>query len=285
MIGLSVADGYMPMKYTREELRGRLQETIDNDEPIIGSGAGTGISAKFAERGGTDLIIIYNSGRYRMGGRGSHAGLLAYGDANEIVVDMANEVIPVVEDTPILAGVHGSDPFRDMGVFLEEIKRLGFSGVQNFPTHGLIDGKFGKELDDLGLGYEQEIEMIENASNRGLFTAPYVFNEEQAHQMANVGADVIVAHLGLTRGGDIGAKDVSTLDAASERVQKMRDAAVETNSDVFVISHGGALAEPEDVAYSLENTDGIHGFFGASSMERLPTEGAIQEQVEDFKSL
>ena len=275
----------MGMKYSREESLIKLQETVDAGEPIIGSGAGTGISAKFAERGGTDLIIIYNSGRYRMAGRGSHAGLLAYGDANEIVLDMAGEVIPVVEETPVLAGVHATDPFRDMDVFLKEVEEIGFSGVQNFPTHGLIDGQFGKELDDLGLGYDKEVEMIDKASDRGLLTAPYVFDEEQARTMAEVGADIIVAHLGLTRGGDIGAKDVDTLEAASEKVQRMRDAAVGVNEDVFVISHGGALAEPEDVAYSMEHTEGVHGIFGASSMERLLTEDAIREQVEEFKNV
>ena len=279
----------MSMKFTREEVMDKLQETIDAGDPIIGSGAGTGISAKFAERGGTDLIIIYNSGRYRMAGRGSHAGLLAYGDANEIVTEMAGEVIPVVEETPVLAGVHATDPFREMDVFLDEIKRLGFSGVQNFPTHGLIDGKFGEELDDLGLGYDKEIDMIEQANNRGLLTAPYVFDEEQARKMVRAGGDVIVAHLGLTRGGDIGNEEVSSLDQSSKRVQRIRDAAVEEadslNRDIFVISHGGALAEPEDVAYSMEQTTGIHGFFGASSVERLPTERAIQAQVEEFKEI
>ncbi|MFC7018759.1 MULTISPECIES: phosphoenolpyruvate hydrolase family protein [Haloarcula] len=273
------------MKFSRAESMQMLQETVDAGEPIIGSGAGTGISAKFAERGGTDLIIIYNSGRYRMAGRGSHAGLLAYGDANEIVVDMAGEVIPVVENTPVLAGVHATDPFRDMDVFLDEIKRLGFSGVQNFPTHGLIDGKFGEELDELGLGYDREIEMIEMASDKGLLTAPYVFDEEQARRMVEAGADIVVAHLGLTRGGDIGAADVSPLEEASETVQRLRDAAVSVDDEVLVISHGGALAEPEDVAYSMEHTEGVHGFFGASSVERLPTERAIEQQVADFKDV
>ena len=275
----------MSMKFSRAESMQMLQETVDAGEPIIGSGAGTGISAKFAERGGTDLIIIYNSGRYRMAGRGSHAGLLAYGDANEIVVDMAGEVIPVVENTPVLAGVHATDPFRDMDVFLDEIKRLGFSGVQNFPTHGLIDGKFGEELDELGLGYDREIEMIEMASDKGLLTAPYVFDEEQARRMVEAGADIVVAHLGLTRGGDIGAADVSPLQEASETVQRLRDAAVSVDDEVLVISHGGALAEPEDVAYSMEHTEGVHGFFGASSVERLPTERAIEQQVADFKDV
>jgi len=279
----------MAMEFTREESLAKLRGTVDAGEPIIGSGAGTGISAKFAEQGGTDLIIIYNSGRYRMGGRGSHAGLLAYGDANEIVLDMAGEVIPVVEHTPVLAGVHATDPFRKMDTFLEEIERLGFSGVQNFPTHGLIDGQFGEELDDLGMGYDSEIEMIELASDRGLLTAPYVFDETQARQMVRAGGDIIVAHLGLTRGGDIGAEDVSPLDEASERVQQIRDAAVDEaeslGRDIFVISHGGALAEPEDVAYSMEHTEGVHGFFGASSVERLPTEEAIREQVEHFKNV
>ncbi|QLH80017.1 phosphoenolpyruvate hydrolase family protein [Halosimplex rubrum] len=277
------------MKFSRKEVMAKLQETVDAGDPIIGSGAGTGISAKFAERGGTDLIIIYNSGRYRMAGRGSHAGLLAYGDANEIVTEMAGEVIPVIEDTPVLAGVHGTDPFREMDVFLDEIERLGFSGVQNFPTHGLIDGKFGEELEDLGMGYDEEIKMIELASDQGLLTAPYVFDKEQARKMVRAGGDVIVAHLGLTRGGDIGNEEVSGLDTASERIQEIRNAAVDEadalDRDIFVISHGGALAEPEDIAYSMKKTTGVHGFFGASSVERLPTEVAIQKQVEEFKNI
>jgi len=275
----------MAMEFSREESMQKLQQTVDDGDPIIGSGAGTGISAKFAERGGTDLIIIYNSGRYRMAGRASPAGLLAYGDANEIVMDMAGEVLPVVSDTPVLAGVHATDPFRDIDEFLQEVIDRGFSGVQNFPTHGLIDGDFGEEIANLGMGYDKEIEMVDKASDMGLLTAPYVFNKQQARKMAEVGADLVVAHLGTTRGGDIGAENVAPLDEAAQRVQELRDAAVSVNEDIFVISHGGALAEPEDVRYQMEHTEGVHGFFGASSVERLPTEAAIREQVEDFKNV
>lgn len=273
------------MKYTREESREKLQESVNAGRAIIGAGAGTGISAKFAERGGVDLIIIYNSGRYRMGGRGSLAGLLPYGDANEIVVEMSREVLPIVQETPVLAGVCGTDPFRDMDVFLEELKRIGFSGVQNFPTVGLIDGTYRQNLEETGMGYDEEIEMVRLASEKGLLTCPYVFDEEQARAMTAAGADVIVAHMGLTTSGSIGAETALTLETAAERVQAVRDAAVDVDDDVFVICHGGPIAEPEDARYVVENTEGVDGFFGASSIERLPTERAIEAQARQFKEI
>ncbi|ATW87532.1 putative TIM-barrel enzyme [Halohasta litchfieldiae] len=275
------------MKFQREESLGRLRETASNDEPIIGAGAGTGISAKFAERGGVDLLIIYNSGRYRMNGRGSLAGLLPYGDANEIVVEMGNEVIPVVEDTPVLAGVNGTDPFRQMDVFIEDLKRRGFSGVQNFPTVGLIDEDSGyrQNLEETGMGYDKEVDMIREASNQDMLTCPYVFNEDQARRMTEAGADVIVSHMGLTTSGDIGAETALDLDGAVEQVQAHHDAAKEVNEDVLVICHGGPIAWPDDAEYVLNNTEGVVGFFGASSIERLPTEEAIQNQAREFKEI
>lgn len=263
----------------------RLRDVVHSSRPIVGAGAGTGISAKCAEAGGADLIIIYNSGRYRMAGRGSLAGLLAYGDANAIVVEMAREVLPVVKTTPVLAGVNGTDPFRVMSRFLQELKVMGFAGVQNFPTVGLIDGVFRANLEETGMGYDLEVEMIRLASQMDLLTCPYVFDEEQARKMATAGADVIVAHAGLTTKGTIGAKTSLTLDEATQRIQAMRDAAVSVNPDVLIICHGGPLAEPEDVDYVLARTHGIHGFFGASSVERLPTELAITEQLRRFKSI
>jgi len=275
------------MKFQREESLGRLRETASNDEPIIGAGAGTGISAKFAERGGVDLLIIYNSGRYRMNGRGSLAGLLPYGDANEIVVEMGNEVIPVVEDTPVLAGVNGTDPFRQMDVFIKDLKRRGFSGVQNFPTVGLIDEDSGyrQNLEETGMGYDKEVDMIREASNQDMLTCPYVFNEDQARRMTEAGADVIVSHMGLTTSGDIGAETALDLDGAVEQVQAHHDAAKEVNEDVLVICHGGPIAWPDDAEYVLNNTEGVVGFFGASSIERLPTEEAIQNQAREFKEI
>ncbi|HEV2351589.1 MAG TPA: phosphoenolpyruvate hydrolase family protein [Terriglobia bacterium] len=263
----------------------RLRSAVHSRRPIVGAGAGTGISAKCAEAGGADLIIIYNSGRYRMAGRGSLAGLLAYGDANAIVVEMAREVLPVVKATPVLAGVNGTDPFRVMSRFLRELKDMGFSGVQNFPTVGLIDGVFRANLEETGMGYDLEVEMIRQASQMDLLTCPYVFDEEQARKMAAAGADVIVTHAGLTTKGSIGAKTSLTLDQAVERIQAMRDAAVSVNPDALIICHGGPLAGPEDVEYVLDRTHGVHGFFGASSVERLPTELAITEQVRRFKSI
>ncbi|NEA40415.1 phosphoenolpyruvate hydrolase family protein [Streptomyces sp. SID11385] len=263
----------------------RLKATVAAGQPVIGGGAGTGITAKSAEAGGIDLLIIYNSGRYRMAGRGSLAGLLAYGDANAIVMDMANEVLPVVKDTPVLAGVNGTDPFRVMGRFLDEIKAAGFAGVQNFPTVGLIDGVFRQNLEETGMGFGLEVEMIAEAHARGLLTAPYVFDPAQATAMARAGADVLVPHLGLTTKGTIGASTALTLDECVERVQAMRDAAVAVNPDILVLCHGGPIAEPEDAKYVLERTHGVVGFFGASSIERLPTETAIRHQTEAFKAV
>ena len=270
---------------TRDEALTRLRAQVEAGRPIIGSGAGTGLSAKCAEAGGADLIIIYNSGRYRMAGRGSLAGLLPYGDANAIVVEMAAEVLPIVRETPVLAGVCGTDPFRLMPVFLRELRELGFSGVQNFPTVGLIDGTFRQNLEETGMGYALEVETIRAAVELGLLTAPYVFTPEDARAMAEAGADVLVPHMGLTTGGAIGAETARTLDECVELVQAMHDAAVAESPDVLVLCHGGPIAEPEDAAYVLERTEGVVGFFGASSMERLPTEVAMTETMRRFKSI
>jgi predicted TIM-barrel enzyme len=269
----------------RGEVRQRLRDTVAAGRPIVGAGAGTGLSAKCAEAGGADLIIIYNSGRYRMAGRGSLAGLLPYGDANQVVVEMAAEVLPVVERTPVLAGVCGTDPFRRMPVFLDELARLGFAGVQNFPTVGLYDGVFRQNLEETGMGYDLEVELVRLAAQRELLTAPYVFDPRQAEAMAAAGADVLVPHVGLTTKGSIGASTALTLDQAVERVQTMRDAAVAVNPDILVLCHGGPIAEPADAGYVLERTEGVVGFFGASSVERLPTERAITAQVAEFKNL
>ena len=270
---------------TGDEARAKLRATLDGGGVIIGAGAGTGLSAKLAEKGGTDLIIIYNSGRYRMAGRGSLAGLLPYGDANAIVIEMAGEVLPVVEDTPVLAGVCGTDPFRLMPNFLRQVADSGFAGVQNFPTVGLIDGTFRANLEETGMGYDLEVEMIRTAKEMGLLTSPYVFTPEDAEAMTRAGADVLVPHMGLTTKGMIGAETAMTLDDAVERIQAMRDAAVAINPEIIVLCHGGPLAEPEDAAYVLERTTGIVGFFGASSMERLPTEKAMVANMERFKAL
>ncbi|MDR4887889.1 phosphoenolpyruvate hydrolase family protein [Fredinandcohnia sp. QZ13] len=271
--------------FTREEVVKRLKQQINDGKPIIGSGAGTGISAKFAEKGGVDLIIIYNSGRYRMAGRGSLAGMLPYGDANAIVMEMGSEVLPVVENTPVLAGVCGTDPFRLMPNFLRQIKDMGFDGVQNFPTVGLIDGIFRANLEETNMGYDLEVEMIRQAHELGLLTCPYVFTPEQAVKMAEAGADVLVPHMGLTTKGSIGAKSTLTLEEAAKSVQAMRDAAVKVNPDIIVLCHGGPIAEPEDAQYIFEHTEGIAGFFGASSIERLSTEPAIEAQARRFKDL
>ena len=254
-------------------------------QPIIGAGAGTGISAKCAEAGEADLIIIYNSGRYRMAGRGSLAGLMPYGDANAIVMEMAGEVLPVVAHTPVLAGVCGTDPFRLMDVYLRDLKGLGFSGVQNFPTVGLIDGIFRMNLEETGMGYEREVDMIARAHKLDLLTCPYVFNEEDARAMARAGADLVIAHMGLTTKGTIGATTAVSLDESVSRVQAIHKAAVAVNAEILVLCHGGPIAEPEDVQYILSRCPGIAGFFGASSMERLPVERAITQQVRDFKNL
>ncbi len=269
----------------REEALRRLRNNVAEGKPIIGAGAGTGISAKFAERGGVDLIIIYNSGRYRMAGRGSLAGLLPYGDANAIVVEMAGEVLPVVQDTMVLAGVCGTDPFRLMPVFLKQLKDIGFDGVQNFPTVGLFDGLIRTNLEETGMGYDLEVEMIREAHKLDLLTCPYVFTPEEARKMAEAGADVLVPHMGLTTKGTIGAETALTLAESAKRVQAMRDAAVEVNPDVIVLCHGGPIAEPQDAQYIFEHTVGVSGFFGASSIERLATETAIEKQARAFKSL
>ena len=270
---------------TREEALAQLRAQVAAGRPIIGAGAGTGLSAKCAEAGGADLIIIYNSGRYRMAGRGSLAGLLPYGDANAIVVDMAREVLPVVTQTPVLAGVCGTDPFRLMPVFLRELREIGFSGVQNFPTVGLFDGTFRANLEETGMGYALEVEMIRLARELDLLTAPYVFTADDARRMTEAGADVLVPHMGLTTSGTIGAQTAITLDEAVERVQEMHDAARELSDDVLVLCHGGPIAEPEDAQYVLDRTDGVVGFFGASSMERLPTEVAMTENMRRFKGI
>ncbi|HEX2111365.1 MAG TPA: phosphoenolpyruvate hydrolase family protein [Gaiellaceae bacterium] len=269
----------------RADALARLRAQVEAGRPIIGAGAGTGLSAKCAEAGGADLIILYNSGRYRMAGRGSLAGLLPYGDANAIVVEMAGEVLPIVRKTPVLAGVCGTDPFRLMPVFLRELRELGFAGVQNFPTVGLFDGTFRANLEETGMGYDLEVEMIRTARELEFLTAPYVFDEASARAMTEAGADVLVPHMGLTTSGTIGAETAITLDEAVERVQAMHDAATEVNPDVLVLCHGGPIAEPEDAAYVLERTRGVVGFFGASSMERLPTEEAITETMRRFKAI
>ncbi len=273
------------MRIPKDEALKRLRAQINAGKPIIGAGAGTGISAKCAEAGGADIIIIYNSGRYRMAGRGSLAGLLPYGDANAIVMDMANEVLPVVKDTPVLAGVCGTDPFRLMDVFLKQVAEAGFSGAQNFPTVGLFDGLFRENLEETGMGYGLEVEMIRKANEMGLLTCPYVFTEEEARAMAAAGADVLVPHMGLTTKGAIGAKTAKTLDDSVVLVQKMCDAAKEIKHDIVCLCHGGPISEPEDAAYILKRTRGVVGFFGASSIERLPTEIAITKQVKDFKAI
>jgi len=273
------------MAWTIDKVTVRLREQLKAGRPLIGAGAGTGISAKSAEAGGVDLIVIYNSGRYRMAGRGSLAGLMPYGDANQIVVEMAREVLTVVKDTPVLAGVCGTDPFRDMGYFLRQLKDMGFAGVQNFPTVGLIDGKFRANLEETGMGYGLEIEMIKTAHEVGLFTTPYVFNEEDARQMAKAGADILVAHMGLTSKGTIGAETAMDLDEAVKQVQAIHDAGKSVNPDVMVICHGGPIAMPEDAQYVLDRTHGVDGFFGASSIERLPTEVAIKNQALEFKKM
>ncbi len=273
------------MAVSRQEILKRLHEQVAAGKPIVGCGAGTGISAKMAEAGGCDLIIIYNSGRYRMAGRGSLAGLMAYGDANAIVVEMAAEVLPVVKNTPVLAGVNGTDPFRLFPVFLKQLKEIGFSGVQNFPTVGLIDGNFRANLEGTGMGYDKEIEMIAEAHELDLFTSPYVFDTDQAKAMAKAGADQLVAHMGLTTAGTIGAAVALTLDEAIERVMAIAEAGRSVRGDLLVICHGGPFDEPENVGIALARMPGIQGFFGASSIERLPTERGIRGQVQAFKGL
>jgi predicted TIM-barrel enzyme len=273
------------MAIPREEMLRRLRAQVAAGKPIVGCGAGTGISAKCAEAGGADLIIIYNSGRYRMAGRGSLAGLMPYGDANGIVVEMAAEVLPVVKNTPILAGVCGTDPFRLFPVFLRQLKEIGFSGVQNFPTVGLIDGNFRANLEGTGMGYDKEVEMIRIAHQLDMFTSPYVFDRDQAKAMAEAGADQLVAHVGLTTSGSIGAAVALTLDDAIGLVMKIAEGGKKVRKDLLVICHGGPFDEPQNVGTALKRMPGIVGFFGASSIERLPTERGITGQVKDFKSL
>ena len=269
----------------RDDILARLRAKVADRKPIIGAGAGTGLSAKCAEAGGADLIIIYNSGRYRMAGRGSLAGLMPYGDANAIVLEMAGEVLPVVRDVPVLAGVCGTDPFRVIPRFLDQLAATGFAGVQNFPTVGLIDGVFRQNLEETGMSYAAEVEMIRLAAERDLLTCPYVFDPAQAEAMAEAGADVLVPHMGLTTSGSIGAQTALSLDEATQRVQAMRDAAVAVRPDILVLCHGGPIAEPADAAYVLSRTTGVAGFFGASSMERLPAERALTAQVRAFTEL
>ncbi len=273
------------MAFTRDEILKRLHEQINAGKPIIGTGAGTGISAKFEEAGGTDLIIIYNSGRYRMAGRSSLSGLFAYGDANAIVMEMAGEVLPVVKHTPVIAGVNGTDPFRLMPVFLKQVREIGFSGVQNFPTAGLFDGIMRQNMEATGLGYDKEVEMIQIAHDLDIFTTPYVFNVDEARAMVNAGADLIVCHVGLTTAGSIGAGVAYTLDEAVGKVMEMADAVWKLAPKKLVICHGGPFDEPENVGIALKKMPGIAGFYGASSGERLPTERAIKAQVEAFKGL
>lgn len=269
----------------RQEILNRFKEEINKGNILVGVGAGTGITAKSSENGGADMLIVYNSGRYRMAGRGSLAGLLSYGDANQIVVEMGSEVLPVVKDTPVLAGVNGTDPFKVMEVFLKQLKDQGFSGVQNFPTVGLIDGLFRQNLEETGMGYDLEVDMIRKAHELDMLTTPYVFNEEQAKKMAEAGADILVAHMGLTTKGTIGAQTALTLDDCVDRIQRIIKAGKSVNPDILTICHGGPIAEPEDAAYIIEKVDGIVGFFGASSIERFAAEKGIREQTEAFKKI
>jgi len=269
----------------RDEILNRLRAKVAEGKPIIGGGAGTGISAKLSEAGGVDLLVIYNSGRFRMAGRGSMSGMMPYGDANAIVMDMAREVIPVVKHTPVLAGVCGTDPFRLMKLFLREVDAAGFSGVQNFPTVGLIDGKFRQNLEETGMSYGLEVDLIRIAHEQGMFTTPYCFNPDEAASMAEAGADVLIPHMGLTTKGTIGAETALTLASSAQSVQAMHDAAKRVNPDILVLCHGGPIAEPADAQYILDNTEGIVGFYGASSMERLPVEPAITNRVREFCAL
>jgi len=270
---------------TRAEILAGFRDKTVKGEALLGVGAGTGITAKSSEAGGADLLIIYNSGRYRMAGRGSLAGLLAYGDANGIVVDMGREVLTVVDHTPVLAGVNGTDPFRDMDVFLPALKAQGFAGVQNFPTVGLIDGVFRSNLEETGMGYSLEVDMVRRAHELDMLTCPYVFDEDDAVAMAEAGADILVAHMGLTTKGTIGAHTALTLDDAVERVHAIMDAGRSVNPDVLVICHGGPIAEPDDAAYVISRVTGINGFFGASSIERLAAERGIRAQTEAFTQI
>ncbi len=272
-------------KKSRMEIIDTFRKQIAEGNILVGVGAGTGITAKSSEAGGADMLIIYNSGRFRMAGRGSLSGLLSYGDANKIVVEMGAEVLPVVKKTPVLAGVCGTDPFRVMEIYLKELKDMGFNGVQNFPTVGLIDGVFRQNLEETGMGYDLEVEMIRLAHELDLLTCPYVFDTDQATAMAKAGADVLVAHMGLTTKGTIGAKTALTLDDCVKRIQDITDAGRAVNPDIIVICHGGPVAEPEDAKYVIEKTQGVNGFFGASSIERFAAERSIKAQTEAFKAI
>lgn len=270
---------------SRSQLVEKFQAMKVAGQPIVGGGAGTGLSAKCEEAGGIDLMVIYNSGRYRMAGRGSLAGLMPYGDANAIVMEMASEVLPVVKHTPVLAGVCATDPFRRMDVFLDEVKRIGFAGVQNFPTVGLIDGTFRANLEETGMSYGLEVDMIRMAREKDLLTTPYVFSEDDAAAMARAGADIIVVHLGLTTGGAIGAETALKLADCPAIVEAQAEAALRVNKDALILVHGGPVAMPEDAEFILKNTSNCHGFYGASSMERLPTEVALTQQTRAFKRI
>ncbi|OAQ96806.1 hypothetical protein LLEC1_01111 [Akanthomyces lecanii] len=270
---------------SRQEILANLRGQIAEGKPIIGAGAGIGLSAKFIEAGGGDLIVIYNSGRFRMAGRGSLSGLMPYGNANDVVLDMAKEVLPVVNHTPVIAGVCGTDPFLNTNHFLRQLRDLGFAGVQNFPTVGLIDGQFRANLEETGMSYDLEVDMVRAAHEMDLLTTPYVFNVDEAQKMATAGADVLVAHMGLTTSGSIGAASGKTLDESVKLIQQIRDAAIAISPDILVLCHGGPIAAPEDAAYVLGRTKGVHGFYGASSMERLPVEEAITNITKSFKGL
>lgn len=272
-------------RFTRKELLERFNAMVARREPIIGGGAGTGLSARCEEEGGIDLIVIYNSGRYRMAGRGSLAGLLAYGNANEIVKEMAREVLPVVKRTPVIAGVNGTDPFAIMDHLLDELKALGFAGVQNFPTVGLIDGIFRANLEETGMGFGHEVDMIRLAHAKDMLTTPYVFNSDEAAEMARAGADILVPHLGLTTGGAIGAQTALKLEDCPKLIEEWAEAARRVRRDIIVLCHGGPIATPEDARWILRNTANINGFYGASSMERLPTEVALTQRTREFKSI
>jgi predicted TIM-barrel enzyme len=271
--------------FSRDEILTRLQAKVAQGNPIIGGGAGTGISAKMSEAGGIDLLVIYNSGRFRMGGRGSLSGMMPYGDANAIVMEMAREVLPVVKNTPVLAGVCGTDPFRVMKLFLREVDAAGFSGVQNFPTVGLIDGVFRQNLEETEMGFGLEVDMIRAAHELGLLTTPYCFNPDEAEAMARAGADILIPHMGLTTKGSIGASTAKTLEESAKSVQAMHDAAKRINPEILVLCHGGPIAEPADAQYILDHAEGIVGFYGASSMERLPVEPAIRDRVREFTQM
>jgi len=272
-------------RFDRKETMKKFHAMKNSREPIIGGGAGTGLSAKCEDAGGIDLIVIYNSGRYRMAGRGSLSGLLAYGNANEIVMEMASEVIPMAPNTPVLAGVNGTDPFANFEVLLEDMKRVGFSGVQNFPTVGLIDGNFRKNLEETGMSYSQEVDVIRMANEMDMITTPYIFSADDAKAMTEAGADIVVCHLGLTTGGAIGAETALTLENCPALVDEWAEAALSVNPDVLVLVHGGPVAMPDDAEYVLKNTKNCHGFYGASSMERLPTETALTDQTRMFKNI